>query len=185
MSDPGANNPYGPPHDQQGGSYPQYPGQPQQPGQPGQPYGGYPGGPPVPAEMSGTLKAAQVLLFVFGGLGILGGLLVAGVGALLGNPDVQDAIEDQGGLPEGTSAGLLIALGLFSLIVSIASIVVGTKFGNGGSGIRIAAIVCGGLLVLGGLFYLPLGMLWMIGGVLVVVFTAKKDASAWFGRPRY
>jgi len=185
MSDPGANNPYGPPHDQQGGSYPNYPGQPGQPQQPGQPYGGYPGGPPVPAEMSGTLKAAQVLLFVFGGLGILGGLLVAGVGALLGNPDVQDAIEDQGGLPEGTSAGLLIALGLFSLIVSVASIVVGTKFGNGRSGIRIAAIVCGGLLVLGGLFYLPLGMLWMIGGVLVVVFTAKKDASAWFGRPRY
>ncbi|NJQ01689.1 hypothetical protein [Streptomyces zingiberis] len=201
MSDAGPNNPYGPPqsggnpaaHGQQQGGYgqapPPYPGggygQAPYPQQPGQPYGGHPGGNQMPEQMPGTLKAARVLLFVFGGLGIIGGFFVTAGGAALNNAEVRDAVENQGGLPEGLSAGLLLALGLFSVALSIAGIVVAAKFGKGGSGVRIATLVIGALMIVTGIFYVPLGILWIIVGALVVVFAALKDGAAWFGRPRH
>lgn len=152
---------------------------------PGQPYGAYPGGVPgMPPQPAGTVKAARVLLFVLGGLGTLGGLLVTAGGAMLGNADVKKTIEDQGGLPDGVSAGLLVALGVFSLALSIASIVVGAKFASGASGVRVAAIVCGALNLIAGIFYLPLGSVWIVGGGLIAAFAAMKDGAAWFGRPR-
>ncbi|MCC3649974.1 MULTISPECIES: hypothetical protein [Streptomyces] len=201
MSDTGPNNPYGPP---QGGQYPSSPQQPgpgygqapypQQPGQgygqapypqqPGQPYGGYPGGNQMPEQMSGTLKTARVLLFVFGGLGLIGGLFMTAGGALLNNSEVREAVEEQGGLQDGISAGLLLGLGAFALILSIAEIVVAAKFGKGGSGVRIAAIVVGALMIVSGIYFFPPGLLWIIAGGLVVAFTAMKDGAAWFARPR-
>ncbi|MBQ0986425.1 hypothetical protein KBZ10_18285 [Streptomyces sp. F63] len=188
MSDAGPNNPYGPPRS---GPYPSSPQQPGQgygqvpyPQQPGQPYGGYPGGNRMPERMPGTVKTARVLLFVFGGLGLVGGLFMAGSGALLNNREVRDAIEEQGGMPEGISAGLLLGLGALALVLSIAEIVVGAKFGRGGSGTRTAAIVVGALMVVSGIYFFPPGLLWVLAGGLVVVFTAMKDGAAWFGRAR-
>ncbi|PGH48615.1 hypothetical protein [Streptomyces sp. Ru87] len=190
MSQSDPNNPYAAP---QGGQYPSYPqggGQPPQ-GQPGhpapnQPYGQpYPGGNAMPPQMPGMLKAARVLLFVFGGLGIVGGFFTAIGGSALSNADVQEAFEDQGLAVDESMAGILIAVGVVGLLVSVAQIVIAAKFGKGGPGVRIAGIVSAVVMAAVGIFYFPLGIVWIIVGILIVVFLAVKDSAAWFAGPRH
>ncbi len=104
------NNPYGPPQGQPAGyppraspatATPRAPrsspsGLPQAPPIGQQRYGGYPGG---AMEMPGTVKAARVMLFVIGGLQVLGAVLIAisalAVSAAKNNADLKNDVQFQ------------------------------------------------------------------------------------------
>ncbi|MEC4015978.1 hypothetical protein [Streptomyces sp. H27-D2] len=194
------NNPYSqPPQGQQPGQqqygYPQQqpgppPGQPygQFPQQGGQPqYGGYPGGPMGgPQKAPGTVTTARVLLFVLGGLMIIASLALFAVGAAAQNDDVQSAFDDQG---MAISGGLFIGLGVLVLAIGILEIIVAAKFGKGGNGVRVTAIVIGAILTVGYVVNLFMGnivaLLGLAASILIIVYCAKADAKAWFNRPRY
>ncbi|MFR9676252.1 hypothetical protein [Streptomyces sp. TR06-5] len=187
------NNPYAQPQGQPGYGYPQQQGYgyPQQQGglpQYGGPAEGYPmgGGYGMPMAMPGGVKAARVLLYVQGGLGLLGSILILVFAAMLGgsgSDSGSSAVEAD--LYSSVGAGVLALFAVFSLVLAVFGIVLATKFANGGNGVRIGAIVYGSIVIALGLFTLPGGILSLVLGVLVVVFVAKSDGNAWFNRPRY
>lgn len=190
---PGPGNPYGQQPSQQPYGYPQQPpaqpvhGYPAQP-QPEPPYGhrprpgrsfaAYPGGPEV---MPSSAKAARAMLFVLGGLQILGGLLL-----LLGAAALK-SVDDRNEL--AMPIGLVYVLGVLFLAFAVLSLGMGAKYRTGGNGTRIGSVVIGVLVALscvagmiGGGFVLlaPLAL-----GVLLIVFAAKGETAAWFKRPQY
>lgn len=191
------NNPYAQPQQGQQPGY-GYPQQGQQPGygypqQGGLPsYGGpaeqgYPmGAPGMPMVMPGGVKAARVMLFVVGGLGLIGAVFLfiaaAAFDEMVENSSAAGA--DTAGLAD-LGAGLVAVVGVLALVVAGLGILLGAKFSTGGNGVRIGTIVYGAFMILGGVLQLPVGILQLVLGILVVVFVAKSDGNAWFNRPRY
>ncbi|MGW5847182.1 hypothetical protein ACWFQ8_04300 [Streptomyces sp. NPDC055254] len=225
------NNPYGqqPPQGQPGYGYPQQAPQgvppqggyayPQQQGYPGAPAGypgappAYPGGPPGypgagypggQVEMPGGAKAARVILFVLGGLQILGGLAVSVGGALfasLFSGSSSSTAQDVGSV----LAVVFVILGVLLLGLSTWPILTAAKMSKGRGGVRVSGIIYGSLQALGGGFSLlanlaalgaethaPVGtsvfgvMMAAIGlglGIWIVVGLAK--AGDYFRRPAY
>ncbi|MFD3542657.1 hypothetical protein ACFWUQ_24645 [Streptomyces sp. NPDC058662] len=182
------NNPYGqqPPQGPPGYGYPQQAPQgvppqggyayPQQQGYPGAPagYPGYPGGPPgypghpgpghpgAGAEMPGGAKAARVILFILGGLQVLGGLIVAVGGALFASAfsdSSRSTAEDVGSVV----AGMLVVVGILLIGVALWPILTAAKMSKGRGGVRVSGIVYGSLQALGGGFSL-LANLAVLGG---------------------
>ncbi|MER8234082.1 hypothetical protein [Streptomyces sp. NPDC094049] len=189
------NNPYGQPQDQGQGQQPGY-GYPQQApqGVPPQQGYGYPAAPPLSPygngglpgaamEMPGGVKAARVMLWIMGGLNVIGALVLVVMGFAL-----SSELEKSAGSSADAEAfaslgqGILIAGGVFSLIVGVVGILLALKFKSGGNGVRIGAIVYGSVGALFSLFSLPLGIVTLALAVLVIVFVAKADGSAWFNR---
>ncbi|MFE9096131.1 hypothetical protein [Streptomyces sp. NPDC007264] len=189
------NNPYGAPQGQPGYGYPQgqqpgygYPSAP--PVQP--PYGGYPAG---PAVMPGSVKAARVMLFVLGGFQVLGGvgLMVASAwfanrfeDALSSNNEVSSADASRAA---DFGAGVMIVIGAIVLAFAFWGIFTGVKFSSGGGGVRVSAIVYASLVILFSLLSLVganvFALLSLVMGILIIVFCANRNGSAWFNRPRY
>ncbi|MCM2577981.1 hypothetical protein [Streptomyces meridianus] len=219
MSHPDSNNPYGgPPPGQQPAQpydYPQGQRQPQpygypQPGQ--QPYGfppqhqpqvqpqgqghpgypghpGYAGGAYIPTELPGLAKAARVLLFVIGGLQLIGGIAAA-----VGLTALNSADTGLGSGPAGDAAagiGMVAVVVLLALAVLV--IVLAAKFGSGGNGVRVTTIVYASLGIVGSLFNLvqgtPAGAIGAVIGIAVgaVILAAmlQSQTAAWFKRPRH
>jgi hypothetical protein len=194
------NNPYGPPQGQPAGypsqgqpgyGYPQ--GAPQQPGY-GYPqapplgqqaYGGYPGG---PMEMPGTVKAARVMLFVIAGFQVIGAVLIAisalAVSAAKNNADLKDDVQFQ--QLADYSAGALWGVAVAVLAWGVFAIWLGVKCANGGSGVRIAALVFGILTAVLGIYpFVVIGLVHTVLAILIAVFVGKADGAAWFDRPKY
>ncbi|MFJ3581528.1 hypothetical protein ACIPPS_04705 [Streptomyces sp. NPDC090127] len=185
------NNPYGqqPQGQQPGYGYPQQQGQ-----QPGygypqappiqQPYGagGYPG---ATMEMPGGVKSARVILWIMSALNVLGAFAVIGLSFTLdselansGTSSAEaDAFADLG-------QGLMIGVGIFSLIIGALGMVLAAKFKTGGSGVRVCTIVYASFMVLFSIFSLPVGIISLALGVLIIVFVAKADGAAWFNRQK-
>ncbi|MER8042425.1 hypothetical protein [Streptomyces sp. NPDC094032] len=187
------NNPYG--QQPQGQQQPGY-GYPQQTpqGVPPQQGYGYPAAPPVdqyggfpagPTEMPGGVKAARVMLWIVGALNLIGGLVVIALSFAVGSE-----LEKSGTSTADAEAfanlgqGLLIVVGVFSIIFAVLGMVLAAKFKSGGNGVRICSIVYAAFIVLFSIFSLPLGIVSMALGVLVIVFCAKADGSAWFNRQK-
>lgn len=194
------NNPYGPPQGQPAGYPPQgqpgygYPqGAPQQPGY-GYPqapplgqqaYGGYPGG---PMEMPGTVKAARVMLFVIAGFQVIGAVLIAisalAVSAAKNNADLKDDVQFQ--QLADYSAGALWGVAVAVLAWGVFAIWLGVKCANGGSGVRVAALVFGILTAVLGIYpFIVVGLVHTVLAILIAVFVGKADGAAWFDRPKY
>ncbi|MET9625589.1 MULTISPECIES: DUF4064 domain-containing protein [unclassified Streptomyces] len=185
------NNPYG--QQPQGGQQPGY-GYPQQapqgvPSQYGypqappvqQPYGGgYPG---AAMEMPGGVKAARVMLWIIGGLNLIGALAII-VMALVAfdELDTSGASSADAQAFQDFGQGVLVGIGVFALIFAVLGMVLAAKFKSGGNGVRICSIVYAAFIVLFALFSLPLGIISLALGVLIIVFCAKADGSAWFNR---
>ena len=189
---PDKDNPYQPPPAgyQQPGAQPPTGYQQPAPAQQAYPaYQQYSGGPEqmpfaaAPMTTPGTVKTARVLLFVFGGLSLIGALFMFYVA---GNADDPELIRSLGGRPE---AGVFATLGVLALAVAALAIVSASMFGKGAGGVRAAAIVTGSLYCLMGLLNLaggsPVGVLTLAAGVLIIVFTANSNGGAWFKRPRF
>ncbi|CAM5410208.1 hypothetical protein GCM10010222_07300 [Streptomyces tanashiensis] len=185
------NNPYGQPQGQ--GQQPGY-GYPQQAPQGVPPQGyGYPAAPPVSPygggypgavmEMPGGVKAARVMMWIMGAFNLIGGVAAIGLSFTF-----TSELEKQGTLSgdEETFAnlgqGIMIGAGVISLIFAVLGMVLAAKFKSGGNGVRIGAIVWASFAVLFSLFSLPLGIVSLALGIMVIVFTAKSDGSAWFNR---
>lgn len=173
------NNPYaqqGQPQGQQPGyGYPQAP--------PVQPYGG--GYPTGPTTMPGGVKAARVLLFVIAGLQMIGTVIFAlsavAIKAAQDDPTLKDDIQFEqlqdfsvGGLWAGTA--LIFAWGILAIVL-------GAKFGSGGNGIRVTAMVFGIITAILGIYpFIIIGLVHTVLAILVAVFVGKSDGSAWFNR---
>ncbi|OEV13594.1 hypothetical protein [Streptomyces nanshensis] len=186
------NNPYAQPPPQQAYGYPQQP----QGGQPGYGYpqqggfqqpvqGGYPQQPGftypnAPQTMPGTVNAVRIILFIMGGLGIIGAIYNFVQAATF-----SDTVGDAEFASIGT--GVIIAGAVLGLIFSAAAIFLASQFTKGGNAIRICCIVYGSLMALGGLFGLIVivGIIPLALGVLIIVFMAKQDGAQWFNRARY
>lgn len=189
------NNPYGQPQQapqgQPGYGYPQQApqGAPQQgygypQGQPGQYDGGYPSG---PQEMPGGVKAGRVMLFVIGGLQVIGaivfGLAAVTIGAAQNTEEIKNDVQFEqladfstGGLWAGTL--LVLAWGVLAIFL-------GAKFGSGGNGIRITALVFGVITAILGIYpFILIGLAHTVMAILIAVFVGKSDGAAWFNRPR-
>ncbi|MEU9295567.1 hypothetical protein [Streptomyces sp. NPDC048266] len=190
------NNPYGQPQGQGQGQQPGY-GYPQQApqGVPPQQGGyGYPAAPPVSPyggggypgavmEMPGGVKAARVMMWILGAFNVLGGLAMIGMSfAIDGELEKSGASSADAAAFADLGQGILIGIGIFSLIIGAVGMVLAAKFSSGGSGVRIGTIVYASLTVLFSIFSLPLGIVSLVLGILVIVFLAKSDGAAWFNR---
>ncbi|MDX2648915.1 hypothetical protein PV341_36185 [Streptomyces sp. PA03-1a] len=194
---PGPGDPYGRQPPQQPYGYPQqppaqpghgYPTQPQPQAQP--PYGypqqpqshapfaAYPGGPEV---MPSSARTARAMLFVLGGLQILGGLLLLLGAAALKSVDDTDELT----MP----IGLVYVMGVLFLAFAVLSIGMGAKYRTGGNGTRIGSIVIGVLVALSSVATMISGAFLLLAplalSVLLIVFAAKAETAAWFKRPQY
>jgi len=180
---------------EQPGQYPQ-PGQYQQPGQyPGYPTPnnfGQPGyGAPVGTGRPGMVTAAAVLAFVWGGLGILFGLLGLAAGSLL--TSATSVVCDDSTLDRDTAVACTAAggLGTFLIIVTIGTIVIaglmiwgGVVALNGKNG-QILVVACGvyALLAIVSAISSGFGFAYLLGfviPVLIVVFLLNAQSKAWF-----
>ncbi|MFE0625405.1 hypothetical protein ACFW3D_00380 [Streptomyces sp. NPDC058864] len=194
---PGPGNPYGQQQPQQPYGYPQQPaaqpghgyptqpqpqaqppyGYPQQP-QPGMTFAAYPGGPEV---MPSSARAARAMLFVLGGMQILGGLLLLLGAAALKSVDDTDEL--------AMPIGLVYVMGVLFLAFAVLSIGMGAKYRTGGNGTRIGSIVIGVLVALSSVATMFSGAFLLIAplalSVLLIVFAAKAETAAWFRRPQY
>ncbi|MFD9816257.1 hypothetical protein [Streptomyces sp. NPDC059080] len=182
-------NPYSqPPAPQPGYHYPQ---------QPPAPYGPYPGGgmppggmppggmqqPPL-TGMPGGVKAARVLLFVLAVLNLVGlCLAVTGLGAV--SKAARSARQSDDLTAANLGKGLLIALIVVITIFTVLAVALALQFAGGGNGVRIGATVFGAATLVVSFCVFPLGLIHTVMGIMVVAFTSKGDAKAWFNRPRY
>ncbi|MFI8190659.1 hypothetical protein ACIF8T_17915 [Streptomyces sp. NPDC085946] len=189
------NNPYGQPPQQPGPGY----GYPQQPGYGypaappvgGQPYG-YPGG---PAVMPGSVKAARVMLFVLGGLQALAAVLMMAASAWFAD-QFEDAVQSDGSVSSEDAdtianfgAGVMIVLGVIVLGFALWAILTGAKFSKGRGGVRVSAIIYASVVTLFSVISLlganVFALISLVLGILIIVFCANKNGSAWFNRPQY
>jgi hypothetical protein len=194
------NNPYGPPQGQPAGYPPQgQPGYGYPQGAPQQPGYGYPQAPPVgqqpgygypsgPMEMPGGVKAARVMLFVIAGFQVIGAVLIAisalAVSAAKNNADLKDDVQFQ--QLADYSAGALWGVAVAVLAWGVFAIWLGVKCANGGSGVRVAALVFGILTAVLGIYpFIVVGLVHTVLAILIAVFVGKADGAAWFDRPKY
>ncbi|EST39311.1 hypothetical protein N566_02645 [Streptomycetaceae bacterium MP113-05] len=175
-SDP--NNPYAQ-QPQQGAGLPSY-------GAAGDPaYGA--AGYGAPTTMPGTVNGARIMLYVTGGLSVIGAILMfvaaAALGTIADDPELQgdaniEMLSDMG-------TGLIAFVGVLYLGFAVGGILLAVKFAKGGNGLRIGTIVYGALAIVMGIVGIPVGLIFIILAVLIIVFVAKSDGKAWFNRPRY
>ncbi|MBT2507176.1 hypothetical protein J7I98_15010 [Streptomyces sp. ISL-98] len=169
-----------PPQGQPGYGYPQAP-----PVQQAYAGGGYPG---VPQEMPGGVKAARVMLYVIAGFQVLGailcGLSAATIGAAQDDPALKDEVQFQQ-LADYSTGGLWAAT-IAILLWGALAIFLAVKFGSGGNGIRITALVFGIITAILGIYpFVLVGLVHTVLAILIAVFVGKQDGGAWFNRPRF
>ncbi|WP_150493406.1 hypothetical protein [Streptomyces kanamyceticus] len=152
--------PPGPPHNPQSG-LPSYTGPAQDPGG----AYGYGYGPVPPQQMPGVVRAAQIVLWVLGGLTILGSISAI----FIVNPETA-------GAALGVNVCLLVSAGM------------AFRYGTVGNGIRVTCIVLMSVQIafaLGGAASgNPAGLLPLLAAIAVVVLLSQGAAGAWFKRPR-
>ncbi|GAA2452090.1 hypothetical protein GCM10010405_39800 [Streptomyces macrosporus] len=182
-NDPYRKNPYGEPSSQppgppqgqgQGQSYGQPYGHPQAP--PPDPYGGPGGGPPGAAPSK--VNSSRTIFFIVGGLQALFSLL-----AIVTFAAAQNELEDVYG-DLGVGTGAYYTLFAVFLVHAIVGLVLAAKFPQGGNGLRLGSIVWSAVLILIGLAALPLGLLWIVLGIVCIVLLSSGESAAWFNRVR-
>ncbi|WP_405618152.1 hypothetical protein [Streptomyces sp. NBC_00076] len=183
------NNPYGAPQGQQ---QPQQPpqqgyGYPQQQGQ--APGYGYPQAPPVQqpygagapmTTMPGTVNTARILLWVIVGLQVIGAALYA-IAAVVANKAEDDAFAQIADY----STGMLWGISVLALAWLVWGAFLATKFTSGGNGARVTIMVFGILTAVLALVFTIVGVVHLVLGILIAVFTGNSKGKAWFNRPRY
>ncbi|MEE1939429.1 hypothetical protein V1L54_08370 [Streptomyces sp. TRM 70361] len=174
-NNPYRKNPYDSPSDHPPGHGPDGPssGHPLAP--PPGPYGS-PGGPP--GTMPGKVNSARLILYIAGGIQALFSLLAIVVFAAS-----QNTLEETYGELNVDTGVYYVMFGFF-LLHALVGIALATRFPQGGSGLRIGAIVWAAVLVLIGIAAIPLGLLWMAVGVFCLVLLASAESAAWFNRPQ-
>ena len=159
-------------------------------------YGGpaYPagyGGPPAGSARPGMVTAAAVLAFIWGGLGILFGLIAFAAGSVLSA--ASSAVCDSTSLDRDTAAACdtVGGAGTFLVIVTIGTIVVAALMiwggvvalnGKNGQILVIACAIYAALAILS-IIASSFGFTSLLGfviPVLIVVFLLNPASKAWF-----
>ncbi|RUQ21923.1 hypothetical protein [Kocuria sp. HSID16901] len=160
---------------------PQYQGGNQPAGQPGygQPqYQGSDFGQRSPLDRPKSVKTASVLIFIVGGLTILGGLFgMLGGLAASASTEAADALQ---GIPPGA----LIGLGVVDIILGLVLIFAGVAVRKGKNWGRIATLVITILLIISFIVSLIGGNFSGIVGVVLLIIASvnlwKGEGAAWF-----
>ncbi|MDT0380490.1 hypothetical protein RM572_17190 [Streptomyces sp. DSM 42041] len=143
----------------------------------------------VPTTMPSPVKTSRIMLYVTGGLSVVGAVLMfiaaAAIGSIADDPELQgdanlEMLNDLG-------TGLLAGMGVLYLAFAVAGILLAAKFAKGGNGVRIGAIVYSALVALVGLLNIAsiVSLVFVVMAILVIVFVSKADGKAWFDRPRH
>ena len=152
---------------------------------------GQPGYGPTPGTRPGMVTAAAVLAFIWGGLGILFGLIGLAAGTFI--TSASSAICNDSSLTASDSAtcNSVSSIGPFLIIITIGTIIIaglmiwgGVVALNGKNG-QILVIACGvyAALALISLFGSGFGFTSLLGfviPVLIVVFMLNAASKAWF-----
>lgn len=116
-------------------------------------------------KMPGSLRAAQIVIWVLAGLTMLGSVAIAASG------DAQTA-----GAAAGANVCILVAAGF------------AFSFQSAGHGVRVTCIVLMSVQILFGLGALAGGNagggLALLGSIAAVILLAPGNVAAWFKRPR-
>ncbi|MEU2433680.1 hypothetical protein ABZ611_30020 [Streptomyces sp. NPDC007861] len=129
------------------------------------------------SQMPGTVRSVRAMLLAVGA-----GSVVAALGFV-----VAAATFETGALGTVVVGFFLLAAVLLGAFAA-ASIVIASKFADGGNGVRIGAVVVGSLLTVGS----ATGLMahsgaWGFGvvvGLLVTILSTREDTRDWFGLPR-
>jgi hypothetical protein len=138
--------------------------------------------------MPGGVKAARVMLFVIGGLQVLGAILFAitalAVSAAQNDETLRNDVQFED-LAE-FSPGALWAATVAVLAWGVFAIVLGTKIGKGGNGVRVTTMVFAIITAIAGIYpFIVVGLAHTVLAILIAVFVGKSDGAAWFNRPKY
>lgn len=152
-------------------------------------------GPPAPSKRPGTVTAASIISVVLSALTVLSGIALA-----VASGPVGDYLRDNPGLleDEGFSAAdqqdvldvidaALIGVGVATVLIGVVGIVLGLLVLKPRPWARVLLTIAAALsIVLGLLMSLNLvGLPWLVGSILVIVFLFQGKASDWFaGRPQ-
>ncbi|MDT9593389.1 hypothetical protein RDV89_09945 [Nocardioides zeae] len=177
---PGDQQAYGQPQGQQYGQQPygqqqygqQY-GQ-QQYGQ--QPYGqSYPGG---PRQRPGAAKAALLLTYIGSALALVGLLALF---ALAGDESFQEGFGEAAGgnVDADAVATLLRGVSGVGMVLAILAIVLAVLVGKRRAWARIALTVVAALGILVGLFFTPIGLIWVALCIAGIVTLFQRSTSEW------
>lgn len=117
---------------------------------------------PAPVTMPGSVRSAQVISFVAGGLG----LALVALAIASGNPELGGALI--------FGFGPAIVLGIMAF-----------NYGSAGNGVRTASIVFAVLFAVFGLNVgNPPSLVGLVGGIVLTILLSQRSAGAWFRRPR-
>jgi hypothetical protein len=191
-SQPGTPPPPPPPPPSQPGGYSGY-GPPPAGGY--QPYGAYaPATPPpapesvVPTKRPGTLTAAGVITIVMSSFALLG----SGILALVFLVNRTSLEEDESMIDLANDADVAVedlvtalgVLGIIAALLSLAALVLGVLLLRN-KRVRIPLVVLSAIAIIMSLLAFPIGLLWVIAEVLVIVFCFIGGAGAWFDAQGY
>lgn len=180
MTTPNPNDPYNSPPPQAPPPQAPMPGAPQYQAAP-QYQGGMYGGGPTFTTIPGKPKTSRVMIFVSAGL--LAAISLLGLLGTLADPEAYEEQMEEA-IGSEVSAGIFTGMFTIFLLFAVVGIVLATRFGTGGSGVRTGAMVWAGLSIVVGLLSIPFGLVTVVLGILVLVFLSNQESSAWFNRPR-
>jgi hypothetical protein len=172
---------YGPPPPPPPGSYPTYGS-----------YGPPPPPPPpnsvVPTKRPATLTAAGVITIVMSGIALLA-MGVTAIWFLADRSSLEDSddIEDMASNAEMEVTDLVTAIGVVSIIAALLSalaVVLGIMLLRN-KRVRIPLVILSAIAIIMSLLAFPIGLLWVVAEVLVIVFLFIGGASAWFDAQGY
>ncbi|HYJ66989.1 MAG TPA: hypothetical protein VEX15_04940 [Nocardioidaceae bacterium] len=158
-----------------------------------QPYTAYaPAGPPpnpvVPSKRPGTLTAAGIITIVMSSIALLGtGIVAIWFLGDRSSMESNDDFVDMAGDAEIAVEDLVTAIGVMSVIgalLSVAAIVLAAMLLKN-KRVRIALVVLTSIAIIASLLAFPLGLLWVIAEILVIVFCFVGGASAWLDAQAY
>jgi hypothetical protein len=142
----------------------------------------------VPTKRPGTLTAAGVITIVMSSFALLG----SGILALVFLVDRNSLEEDESMIELANDADvavedLVTALGIVGVIaalLSLAALVLGVLLLRN-KRVRIPLVVLSAIAIILSLLAFPIGLLWVIAEVLVIVFCFIGGAGAWFDAQGY
>ena len=161
-----------------------------------QPYGAYaPGMPPppppqsvVPTKRPGTLTAAGVITIVMSGIALLGmGIFVIVFLSDRGSLETDDSmvqLADDANVNVKDLVTALGVLGIIAALLSLAAVILGILLLRN-KRVRIPLVVLSALAIVMSLLAFPLGLVWAIAEILVIVFLFSGGAGAWFDAQGY
>lgn len=166
---------------------PEY-GQPQY-GQPGYGQPGYGGGPVVPQKRPGGVTAAGVITIVLASVAALAGALVA-LAYLIDKEGFANQIDDSDaftgvGVEAADVATFLFVVFLVVLVLAAFAILAAIRMLKGSAGMRLALVVLSAITILIGILTIPVGLLWSVAAIAVIILCFAGGASAWFDSRSY